>query len=75
MLLHVGSNHCDVSVGVNSLQFVLFLIEVDDRFGLFVENFQSFDNCLLIVIGATTRFAPLKQPSLEFFFSALEVDD
>jgi hypothetical protein len=26
------------------LQFVLFLVEVDNRFGLVIENFQSLGN-------------------------------
>jgi len=44
MLLHVVSDHCDFSVGVKSLQFVLFLVEVDNWFGLVIENFQSLGN-------------------------------
>lgn len=75
MLLHISCYHCDVSVGVESVEFSLFGVEVDDWLGLLIEDIQSLGNRFLVVVSTTTGLAPFKQSLLELFLSALEVDD
>jgi hypothetical protein len=75
VLLHIGSNHCDVPVGIEPVQLVLLGVEVNDGLGLLIEDLQSLGNGCLVVVSTATGLATFEQPPLEFFLSALEVDD
>jgi hypothetical protein len=44
VLLHISSNRCDIPVGVESVQFLLLGVEVNDGFGLLIEDLQSLSD-------------------------------
>lgn len=59
VLLHIGSDSSHISVCVESVQFVLLFIELDDWLGLVVEHFQSLCDGLLIVVSPSAGLASL----------------
>ena len=65
----------NVSVCVDSHKFIKAGVIVDDWFCLFVENFQSFDDWLFIVIWSATGFSSFNESSFELFLGTIKEDD
>lgn len=44
VLLYISSNHCDISISIESVQFLLAGVKVNDGFCLVIEHLQSLSN-------------------------------